>query len=111
MRERDAPDASQLGLAQLVMGSLGALLIGAGRIAVIGYNWDDFSLPVRLLFAFLPLLLTQVFSFRVLQRGDAGAAWVRVLNVRAVLADLSLDGKSFREILKQRERKPSGAVR
>ena len=111
LRERDAPDASQLGLAQLVMGSLGALLIGAGLIAVIGYNWDDFSLPVRLLFAFLPLLLTQVFSFCVLQRGDAGAAWVRVLNGRAVLADLSLDGKSFREILKQRERKPSGAVR
>jgi uncharacterized membrane protein len=77
LRERHAPDASQLGLAQLVMGSLGALLIGAGLISVIGYNWDDFSLPVRLLFAFLPLLLTQVFSFRVLQRGDACAAWVR----------------------------------
>jgi uncharacterized membrane protein len=74
LRERHAPDASQLGLAQLVMGSLGALLIGAGLISVIGYNWDDFSLPVRLLFAFLPLLLTQVFSFRVLQRGDACAA-------------------------------------
>jgi uncharacterized membrane protein len=59
------------------MGSLGALLIGAGLIAVIGYNWDEFSRPVRLLFAFLPLLLAQVFSFRVLQRGDAGAAWVR----------------------------------
>lgn len=77
LRERHAPDASQLGLAQLVMGSLGALLIGAGLIAVIGYNWDDFSRPVRLLFAFLPLLLTQVFGFRVLQRGDACAAWVR----------------------------------
>lgn len=46
-------------------------------IAVIGYNWDDFSRPVRLLFAFLPLLATQLFSFRVLQRGDASAAWVR----------------------------------
>ena len=76
MRERHAPNASQLGLAQLVRGSLGALLIGAGLIAVIGYNWDAFSRPVRLLFAFLPLLLTQVFGFRVLQRGDACAAWV-----------------------------------
>ncbi len=77
LRERHAPDASQLGLAQLVMGSLGALLIGAGLIAVIGYNWDDFSRPVRLLFAFLPLLLTQLFGLRVLQRGAACAAWVR----------------------------------
>ncbi|MCB1277678.1 GDYXXLXY domain-containing protein [Prosthecobacter sp.] len=36
-------------------------------------------------------------------RGDQGiVAEVRVLNGRAVLADLSLDGKSFREILKER---------
>jgi uncharacterized membrane protein len=77
LRERYAVDDSRPGLAQIVMGSLGALLIGTGLIAVIGYNWDDFSRPVRLLFAFLPLLLSQLFSFRVLQRGAASAAWVR----------------------------------
>ena len=77
LRERNAVDDSQPGLAQIVMGALGALLIGTGLIAVIGYNWDDFSRPVRLLFAFLPLLLTQLFSFRVLQRGAASSAWVR----------------------------------
>jgi uncharacterized membrane protein len=77
LRERYAVDDSRPGLAQIVMGSLGALLIGAGLIAVIGYNWDDFSRPVRLLFAFLPLLLSQLFGFRVLQRGAASAAWVR----------------------------------
>lgn len=77
LRERHVVDDSQPGLAQIVMGALGALLIGTGLIAVIGYNWDDFSRPVRLLFAFLPLLLTQLFSFRVLQRGAASAAWVR----------------------------------
>jgi uncharacterized membrane protein len=74
--QQEAAD-SQPGIAQIIMGSLGALLIGAGLIAVIGYNWDDFSRPVRLLFAFLPLLMTQIASFRVLQRGDAAAAWVR----------------------------------
>ena len=77
LRERNAVDDSQPGLAQIVMGALGALLIGTGLIAVIGYNWDDFSRPVRLLFAFLPLLLTQLFSFRVIQRGPASSAWVR----------------------------------
>jgi len=77
LRERHVVDTSQPGLAQIVMGSLGAILIGTGLIAVIGYNWDEFSRLVRLLFAFLPLLLAQFFSFRVLQRGDAFAAWVR----------------------------------
>ena len=94
LRERHAPDTSQLGLAQVVIGALGALLIGAGLIAVIGYNWDDFSRPVRLLFAFIPLLLTQVFGFRVLQRGDACAAWVRetaaVLQACAAGASIAL---------------------
>jgi hypothetical protein len=77
LRERHAVDDSQPGAAQLIMGALGALLIGTGLIAVIGFNWDDFSRPMRLLFAFLPLLLTQLFSFRVLQRGTASAVWVR----------------------------------
>ncbi|WP_395741980.1 DUF2157 domain-containing protein [Prosthecobacter sp.] len=77
LRERNAVDASQPGTAQIIMGALGALLIGTGLIAVIGFNWDDFSRPVRLLFAFLPLLLTQLFSLRVLLRGAASAAWVR----------------------------------
>lgn len=81
LRERHAAQQAaadlQPGIAQIIMGALGALLIGAGLIAVIGYNWDDFSRPVRLLFAFLPLLAAQLFSLRVLQRGDAAAAWVR----------------------------------
>ncbi len=77
LRERYAVDDSQPGLAQIVMGALGALLIGSGLIAVIGYNWDDFSRPVRLLFAFLPLFGTQVFSLWVLRRGESLVAWVR----------------------------------
>lgn len=74
---RQAAADAQPGVAQIIMGSLGALLIGAGLIAVIGYNWDDFSRPLRLLFAFVPLLAAQAASFRVLQRGDSVAAWVR----------------------------------
>ena len=77
LRQRHPFDDSQPGVAQLVMGALGALLIGAGLITIIGYNWDDFTRPVRLLFAFLPLLGSQVFSLLVLRKGDAAAAWVR----------------------------------
>ncbi|MGV3659197.1 MAG: DUF2157 domain-containing protein [Prosthecobacter sp.] len=76
LRARHAVDGSQPSAGQLIMGALGALLIGTGLIAVIGYNWDDFPRSVRLLFAFLPLLGSQVFSFRVLQQGET-AAWVR----------------------------------
>lgn len=77
LRQRHPLDESASSVGQIVMGALGALLIGSGLIAVIGYNWDDFSRPVRLLFAFLPLLGSQIASFRVLQRGDAEATWVR----------------------------------
>jgi hypothetical protein len=77
LRKRHVIDDSQPGLAQIVMGVIGALLIGTGLIAVIGYNWDDFSRPLRLLFAFLPLALTQGFSFIVLKKGDEVVAWVR----------------------------------
>lgn len=94
LRRRHAVDDSQPGLAQILMGTLGALLIGTGVIAVIGYNWDDFGRPVRLLFAFFPLLGSQLFSLWVLRRGHAAAAWVRetaaLLQTLAVGAAIAL---------------------
>jgi len=65
------------GLVQVLFGSLGALLVGTGLIAVLGYNWDDFSRGTRLVIAFLPLLVCQVFSSWTLARGEDAAAWVR----------------------------------
>lgn len=75
LRERYTLDASRPGLGQILLGALGALLIGSGLIAILGHNWDDFSRPVRLLCAFLPLLAAQIFTWQVLRRG--AAAWVR----------------------------------
>lgn len=75
LRERYAVAASGPGLGQIMLGALGALLVGSGLIAIISHNWDDFSRPVRLLFAFLPLLAAQMFSWQALRRGSA--AWVR----------------------------------
>ena len=77
LRERHAIDDSQPSTGQIIMGALGALLIGAGLITVIGYNWDAYSRPVRLLFAALPLLAAQVLSLRVLLQGEKALAWVR----------------------------------
>jgi len=81
LRERYASAAidrdSRRSLASVVMAVLGALLIGSGLIAVIGYNWDEFSRPVRLLFAFAPLLLTQSYCASLLTRRTAVADWKR----------------------------------
>jgi hypothetical protein len=87
LRERYALNDSQPALGQIVMGSLGALLIGAELIAVIGCNWDNFVRPVRFFFAFLPLMLTQLFSLRVLMGGDSTATWDR--EVSALLQALA----------------------
>ncbi len=77
LRQRHPVNQEGIGLAQLFMGSLGALLIGSGLIALLAYNWDDFSRPARLMCAFGPLLITQVLSFFALRAGDACPTWVR----------------------------------
>ncbi|MES2596949.1 MAG: DUF2157 domain-containing protein [Verrucomicrobiota bacterium] len=77
LRKRHPFDESGPGIAQVAMGVLGALLIGVGLIAIIGYNWDHFTRPIRLLFAFAPLLGAQVFSWWALKQGDACARWIR----------------------------------
>lgn len=65
------------GLAQLIVGAIGGLLIGTGLIAVLAYNWDDFPRWVRLLLALGPLAASQVVSWRVLGRGEAAKPWQR----------------------------------
>ncbi len=77
LRERYAADDGGAGVSHVIMAALGALLVGTGLIALIGYNWDQFSRPTRLLFAFLPLLVTQVLSLRVVRLGSAAATWKR----------------------------------
>ncbi len=73
-RYRSEPQA---GLAQMIVGALGALLIGTGLISVLAYNWDDFPRWVRLLLALGPLAASQGSSLWVLQRGETAKAWMR----------------------------------
>jgi len=76
LRERYAAEP-QGGLAQMVVGAVGALLIGTGLIAVLAYNWDDFPRWVRLGLALGPLAVTQAVSWWVLGRGEASRPWQR----------------------------------
>lgn len=76
LRERYAIEPRG-GLAQMIVGAVGGLLIGTGLIAVLAYNWDDFPRWVRLGLALGPLAVTQAVSWLVLGRGDAAKPWQR----------------------------------
>jgi len=68
---------SRAGLAQMVVGAVGSLLIGAGLIAVLAYNWDEFPRWVRLVLAFGPLAASQAVSGWVLWKNDNAKPWMR----------------------------------
>jgi uncharacterized membrane protein len=65
------------GLAQMIVGAIGGLLIGTGLIAVLAYNWDDFPRWARLALALGPLAVTQVVSWCVLEWREAAKPWQR----------------------------------
>ena len=63
-------------LAFLLMSVLGAVLIGAGIIAIFAYNWEDFSRTTRTVLSFLPLLVAQgVYGYTFFKKRDS-MAWV-----------------------------------
>lgn len=76
LRERYAVEPRG-GLAQMIVGAVGALLLGTGLIAVLASNWDDFPRWVRLGLALGPLAASQAVSVWVLGRGAAAKPWVR----------------------------------
>lgn len=45
----------------IVFGVLGSLLIGLGIILILAHNWDNFSRSIKTIFAFLPLVIGQLF--------------------------------------------------
>ena len=76
LRKRFALQTDSSGsLASLMMGIVGALLVGVGLIVLISHNWDHFSRPMRLACAFGPLLLAQLWTGSLLRRGATEAAW------------------------------------
>jgi uncharacterized membrane protein len=76
LRERYATEP-QGGLAEMVVGAVGALLIGTGLVAVLAYNWDDFPRWVRMALALGPLAASQAVSWWVLQKDEAAKPWQR----------------------------------
>src|SRR5690606_7931594 len=44
-----------------VFGVLGSVLVGLGIILILAHNWDDFPRTLKVVFAFLPLVIGQLF--------------------------------------------------
>ncbi|MEM7087702.1 MAG: DUF2157 domain-containing protein [Bacteroidota bacterium] len=57
-----------------IFGVLGSLLVGLGVILIIAHNWDDFSRTAKTIWAFVPLLVGQLFVAFTLFKNKS-AAW------------------------------------
>jgi len=59
----------------LVFGIFGAILVGLGIILLVAHNWDDLSQTTKSFFAFLPLIVGQIFCGFVLIKKNESVAW------------------------------------
>lgn len=84
--------ASHFGI--VLLSALGSFLVAAGIVLLVVHNWDQFSRPVRSVFAFAPLLAAQVLTAFVLLRRDESKPWresAAIFNVAAVWGQRSFD--------------------
>lgn len=71
----DLQSVSPARIALTLCSILGALLIGAGVILVLAYNWDALGRPARAFLSFLPLIAGQALVGWTLLRKQDFAAW------------------------------------
>lgn len=76
--------------AQVLVGGLGALMVGAGPLAIIAHNWDMIPRGARLAGSFALMALAQLFLAWTLKRGKRAAGWVK--EVAAMLVVLTVGG-------------------
>jgi len=59
----------------IVLGILGAMLVGFGVVLLVAHNWDEMGRTMQTLFAFLPLALGQGLCVFTLLRKKENTAW------------------------------------
>lgn len=77
----------------LIFAVLGALLIGAGIILIIGHNWDYFPRALKTFLSFLPLIITQGLAVFVILKKYDNPIWREAVAVTlffAIGASISL---------------------
>jgi hypothetical protein len=77
---------------------IGALLIGTGVILIGARNWEYFPLSVRVVIAFLPLVVSQGLAVYTVRVKHGSLAWreaVAVLVTASVFTAVALVGQAF----------------
>jgi len=77
---------------------IGAVLIGTGVILIGARNWEYFPIPVRVVIAFLPLVVSQALAIFTLKRKYESVAWresVAILVTASVFAAIAVVGQIF----------------
>lgn len=59
----------------LVLGILGALLLGTGIILLVAHNWDVFNRLTKTILAFLPLVIAQAICIYAIVRKRESRVW------------------------------------
>ncbi len=71
-QNKEGPPSNKL---FVVFGILGAILVGLGIILIIAHNWDELSRGTKTIFAFLPLIVGQLFCGFTLLKRKQSVAW------------------------------------
>ena len=69
-KKETAPDKLNI-----ILGILGAMLVGSGIILIVAHNWDELSRPFKTTLSFIPLLLAQLLCAYTLIKQKRSAAW------------------------------------
>jgi hypothetical protein len=85
-------------IAFVLLAVVGSALVAAGFILLIAHNWDEFSRPVRSVFAFVPLIASQLLTAFVLWRRDRSQPWresAAIFNVAGIGTAISLVSQTY----------------
>jgi len=83
---------------RIIFGSLGALLVGLGIIALLAANWSDLGRPVRTIIAFMPLCTCAVLYVAGYRRGWSSRAFLEPLGLfwgLAIGTGIALIGQTY----------------
>jgi len=60
---------------QIILGVLGALLVGLGILLILAHNWDQFSKTFKTILAFIPLIVAQGLTIFVILKKQNDKMW------------------------------------
>lgn len=77
----EVKQANQPNRLSLILGILGAIFMGLAIILILAHNWDQFDRVIRVVFAFIPLLLAQIFLLYTLLKKYDNIIWREISGI------------------------------